>query len=98
MFAVHTATLFAYYVGWEFFFRGFMLFGLRETVGDANAVLIQAMASALLHIGSPASEAFGAILGGVLWGMLALRTRSIWSGLAQHFLLGWTLDWSICFG
>ena len=98
LFAAHTATLFAYYVGWEFFFRGFMLFGLRETVGSANAVLIQTLASALLHIGSPASETSGAILGGVLWGTLALRTRSIWPGFVQHFLLGWALDWSICFG
>jgi membrane protease YdiL (CAAX protease family) len=98
MFALHTTTLFAYYVGWEFWFRGVMLFGLRETVGDANAVLIQALASSLLHIGSPATETFGAILGGILWGMLALRTRSIWSGLLQHFSLGWALDWTVCFG
>jgi membrane protease YdiL (CAAX protease family) len=97
LFALHAATYLLYYVGWEFYFRGFLLFGLRDSVGDVNAVLIQVLASSLLHIGSPASEAFGAVLGGLLWGILALRTRSLLSGLGQHFLLGITLDAAICF-
>ena len=29
-----------YYLGWEFFFRGFMLFGLRERFGAVNSILI----------------------------------------------------------
>jgi membrane protease YdiL (CAAX protease family) len=98
MFALHALTYFLFYVGWEFHFRGFLLFGLRSSLGDANAVLIQTMASALLHIGSPASETFGAILAGLLWGALALRTRSLLSGLGQHYLLGIALDAFICFG
>lgn len=98
MFTMHAVTYLLYYVGWEFYFRGFMLFGLRQSLGDVNAVLIQTMASVLLHIGSPASEAFGAILAGLLWGMLAIRTRSLLSGLGQHYVLGITLDAFICLG
>ena len=98
MFALHAATYFLFYVGWEFHFRGFLLFGLRSSIGDANAVLVQTMASALLHIGSPASETFGAVLAGLLWGALALRTRSLLSGLGQHYMLGIALDAFICFG
>jgi membrane protease YdiL (CAAX protease family) len=97
-FLLHAVTYFCYYAGWEFYFRGFLLFGLRESTGEVNAVLIQTLASALLHIGSPASETFGAIGGGLLWGLLALRTRSIISGTLQHFALGIALDWAICFG
>jgi len=80
VFALHAATYLAYYAGWEFYFRGFLLFGLRGSVGDANAILIQVLASSLLHIGSPPAETFGAILGGLLWGMQALRTRSLIQG------------------
>ena len=98
MFAMHAATYLLFYLGWEFYFRGFMLFGLRQSLGDANAVLIQTLASALLHIGSPASETFGAILVGLLWGMLAIKTRSLLSGLGQHYVLGVSLDAFICFG
>jgi membrane protease YdiL (CAAX protease family) len=96
LFALHASVYFLFYLGWEFYFRGFLLFGLRDAVGSANAVLIQVLASSLVHIGSPASETFGAILGGILWGVLALRTRSILSGLGQHFLLGVSLDWVLC--
>lgn len=97
-FALHAATYLLFYAGWEFHFRGFLLFGLRPAIGDANAVLLQAMASALLHIGSPAAETFGSILGGILWGVVALRTRSLLSSLGQHFLLGIALDAFICAG
>lgn len=92
MFALHAATYLLFYLGWEFLFRGFLLFGLRPGIGDVNAVLVQTMASALLHIGSPAAETFGAIPAGVLWGAIALWTRSLLPGLVHHFLLGVALD------
>lgn len=92
LFALHAATYLLFYVGWEFHFRGFLLCGLRPTIGDANAILVQTMASALLHIGSPAGETFGAIAAGLLWGLLAIRTGSLLPGLVQHFLLGIALD------
>lgn len=98
MFAVHAVTYGLFYIGWEFYFRGFLLFGLRDSLGAANAVLIQTLASALLHIGSPAAESFGAILGGLLWGVLALRNRSLLAGLGLHYLLGLALDAFICYG
>lgn len=96
MFALHVFTYLLYYAGWEFYFRGFMQFGLRERFGDANAILVQVMASTLLHIGTPGAEAFGAILGGIIWGLVAFRTRSLLSGYLQHSLLGITLDWALC--
>ena len=96
MFGLHVLTYLLYYMGWEFFFRGFMQFGLRERFGDGAAIMAQVLASTLLHIGTPASEAFGAILGGIIWGLLAFRTRSLLSGFLQHSLLGITLDWALC--
>ena len=97
MFAVHAATYLLYYIGWEFHFRGFLLCGLRPSIGDTGAILVGTMASALLHLGSPAAETFGAVSAGVLWGAIALWTRSLVPGLAQHFLLGIALDAFICF-
>ena len=96
-FTLHALGYFAFYVGWEFYFRGFMLVGLRDSLGVVNALLVQVLASCLLHIGDPGLEAFGAILGGLLWGLLAVRTRSLLAGLLQHSLLGISLDWFLCF-
>jgi membrane protease YdiL (CAAX protease family) len=97
MFAIHAATYLLFYLGWEFHFRGFLQFGLRHRLCDVNALLVQVLASGLLHIGRPASETYASFFAGLLWGVLAIRTRSLLSGLLQHFLLGISLDWFLCY-
>lgn len=77
-----------YYVGWEFFFRGYMLFGLKEKFGDAYAILLQVIPSALLHFNKPESEFLGSIVLGIVLGYLALRTRSILYPLIIHSCIG----------
>jgi membrane protease YdiL (CAAX protease family) len=81
-----------FYTGWEIFFRGFMLFGLRKYVGDAMAICIQIIPSCLWHIGMPAGEIFASIFGGILFGMMALKTGSILYPYILHCLIGLTLD------
>jgi uncharacterized protein len=95
-FAVHASCYLLFYLGWEFHFRGFLQFGLLDALGPTNAVLVQVMASSVLHFGKPGIEAFAAILGAILWGCFAYRTRSLLSGLGQHFLLGISLDFFLC--
>jgi membrane protease YdiL (CAAX protease family) len=87
--------LFAYalfYVGWEFLFRGFLQYGMVGSSGVVPALLIQVMASSMLHLGKPGGELFLSIAAGVLWGFFAFFTRSLLSGLLQHTLLGFVLD------
>lgn len=81
-----------YYVAWEFYFRGFLLFGLKDDLGAGRAVLIQTMASALVHLGKPPTEALGSIPFSLIMGFLALRTRSIWYGWILHASLGVLTD------
>ena len=95
-FAAHAFWYLLFYLGWEFHFRGFLQFGLRDSLGATNALLVQVMASSLLHFGKPCEETFAAILGGILWGAIAYRTRSLLSGLGQHYLLGISLDFFLC--
>lgn len=98
MFLLHAATYLLFYLGWEFHFRGFLQMGLRARLGDVNALLVQVLASVVLHIGRPASETYASFLAGILWGLLAYRTRSLLSGLAQHALMGIALDWFLSHG
>jgi membrane protease YdiL (CAAX protease family) len=91
-FMAHAFAYLFFYIGWEIYFRGFMQFGLRASFGDWNSILIQVMASCLVHIGKPAAETYSSILGGLVWGVLAFRTRSIVYGLVIHWLLGVALD------
>ncbi len=77
-----------YYIAWEFFFRGFLLFGLKERFGAVNAILIQTISSCLVHIGKPEGEIIGSIFIGILFGMIALRSRSIWWVFLLHISIG----------
>lgn len=84
-----------FYSAWEFFFRGFMLFGLRKYLGDWLAICIQTIPSCLWHIGTPTGETFSSIVGGVLFGIIAVRTRSILWPLLLHYLIGVGLDFFV---
>lgn len=81
-----------FYTAWEFFFRGFMLYGLRPFTGDWLAICIQTIPSCLWHIGMPTGEIFASIAGGILFGILAIRTGSILWPWILHCLIGITLD------
>lgn len=96
-FMLHVATYTLFYLGWEFHFRGFLQYGLDGSMGRVNAVLVQVMASSLLHIGKPFTETIAAVGAGMLWGWLAYRTNSILSGLLQHILVGVVVDAVIVF-
>ncbi|MCK5785231.1 MAG: CPBP family intramembrane metalloprotease [Candidatus Sabulitectum sp.] len=79
---------FLYYLPWEFFFRGFLLFGLKDRYGATAAILIQTISSCLVHIGKPAPEIIGAIPFGIAFGIIALRTKNIWIVVLLHASLG----------
>ncbi len=75
----------------EFFFRGFLLQGLRRVVG-ANAIFVMIVPYCMIHYGKPMTETIGAIFAGVILGTLAMRTRSIWGGVLIHVGVAWTMD------
>jgi membrane protease YdiL (CAAX protease family) len=86
--AIETAYVALYYTSWEFFYRGFMLFGLENHYGALAAILIQTIPSTIVHIGKPASETFAAIAAGLVFGYLAVRTRSFLYPLILHAIVG----------
>jgi membrane protease YdiL (CAAX protease family) len=89
-------TYLVYYIPWEAYFRGALLFGLRERFGVAGALGFQTAISCLVHIGKPFGEIFAAAPAGFLFGALALRTRSILWPLLFHWYLGALTD-VLCF-
>jgi membrane protease YdiL (CAAX protease family) len=73
--------------GWEFLFRGFLLFGLYRVVGP-SAIILQAVPFAMAHIGKPELETLSTIFGGILFGWLAWRSKSF----LYPFLLHWLIN------
>jgi membrane protease YdiL (CAAX protease family) len=86
-----------YYIAWEFYFRGFLLFGLAEKFGGVNAILIQTISSCLVHIGKPESEIIASIPAGIIFGIVAMRTKSIWYVFIVHAAIGIFTDLFIVF-
>ena len=97
-FAVHLAMLGLLYLGWEFHFRGFLQQGLAGSLGWPAGIGVQVLVSALMHFDRPEVELWASVPAGLLWGLQAHYTRAIWTGFLQHWLLGATLDYFICFG
>jgi membrane protease YdiL (CAAX protease family) len=93
-FSVYEAGMLIYLFSWEFFWRGYMLFGLKEKFGY-YAVLIQMIPFVILHNGKPFAETFGAIAGGIALGILALRTNSFLYGVITHMVVMISIDF-IC--
>lgn len=70
---------------WEYFFRGFMLFGLSRKIDRRLAILIQTIPFAIMHFRKPALEAYASILAGIFLGILSTRGRSFLPSALLHF-------------
>ena len=66
------------FVAVEYFFRGYLLFGLRRYLGSL-ALFVSMVPYCLIHVLKPAPEALGSIFAGLLLGTLALCTGSLLS-------------------
>jgi len=78
---------------WEFFFRGYLLFGLQRSVGSVAAVIVQAAAFGLLHYGKP--EMIPSFAAGIILGILALRAKSFFPGFVLHWAAAVCFDFLV---
>ncbi len=72
--------------GWEFLFRGFILFAYTRKFG-AEGLWLHAVPFALAHIGKPAVETYSTIFGGFVFGWIAYRTKSFWWAFLIHWFV-----------
>jgi hypothetical protein len=79
------------FVGIEFFFRGFLVHGLKHRMGYA-AVWASVVPYTMIHFEKPFAECLGAIVAGWVLGTLSLRTGSMWWGAAIHTVVAWGMD------
>lgn len=73
-----------YMLAWEFFWRGYMMFGLKQKFGY-YAIFIQMIPFFILHRGKPEIEIFASIFGGLILGVQAWRANSF----IYCFLVHW---------
>jgi membrane protease YdiL (CAAX protease family) len=71
---------------WEFLFRGFLLFGLKEKLKESS-LLVQMIPFVLLHFGKPEIETISTILTGIYFGYVAYRGNSYWPAFIIHLFI-----------
>lgn len=81
-----------YMFAWEFFYRGFLTFGLARTFGIPAAVVLQAVGFGIMHIGKPPLEMISSFPGGLIMGWLAVRCRSFLPCFALHWAISLAFD------
>ncbi len=75
----------------ELFFRGFLLQACRRSMGS-HAIFASMVPYCMIHFTKPWPEVLGAMPAGIVLGTLAMRTRSIWGGVALHVAVALTMD------
>jgi len=75
---------------WEFYFRGFLLFGLKEKLAE-KSILVQMVPFVLLHIGKPEIETLSTILTGIYFGYIVYRGNSYWPAFIIHLFINISL-------
>lgn len=83
IFLIYEACFLFYWIGWEYLWRGFMLFGTAHTFG-AYAIFIQAIPFTLLHLDKPLPETVLSLVGGIVLGAVVWRCRSFWIAVPIH--------------
>ena len=79
------------FLGIELFFRGLLVVVLINYAGQ-DAILPMAAFYCTIHFGKPLGECISSFFGGLILGVLAARTRTIFGGLIVHLGLAWLME------
>lgn len=75
----------------EFFFRAFLLEGLRRAMGH-SAIFVMLLPYCMVHFQKTWTESLGSLIAGIILGTMAMRYRSIWGGALLHWLVAIAMD------
>ncbi len=70
----------------EFLLRGFLLFGLKEKLGEL-AIVVQIIPFVLMHFGKPELETLSTVITGLYFGYVAYRGNSFWPAFIIHLFI-----------
>ena len=75
----------------EFFFRGFMVHGLKKYIG-AYSIFAMMIPYCMIHFDKPLPECIASIFAGIFLGMMSYRTGSVWMGALIHTAVALSMD------
>ncbi|MEJ2358012.1 MAG: CPBP family intramembrane metalloprotease [Deinococcales bacterium] len=87
-----TAIYGLYYIAFEFFYRGFLQRVVADAWGAPQGIWVQTIAATMVHFGKPMAELIAALPASLLFGALALRSRSVLYSTIIHLVIGVSTD------
>ena len=87
------ASWFVYLLGYEFMFRGILLFSFYDSYGAAVAITVNCIMYALVHIPKGAKETIGAIPLGFILSVICLYTESFFVAFFFHIIMAFSNDY-----
>jgi membrane protease YdiL (CAAX protease family) len=87
---INAVTWIVYLLGYEFMFRGILLFPIARSLGTWPAIAINIAMYSATHIPKGFEETIGAILLGLVLCILTLVSGTIWIALFVHIIVAWT--------
>jgi membrane protease YdiL (CAAX protease family) len=75
----------------EFFFRGFIVLAFATKFGH-RAILPMCVYYITIHFGKPLGETISSFFGGLLLGVIAYRTKSIYGGIIVHLGIAYLME------
>lgn len=88
----NAATWWVYLLGYEAFFRGFLLLGLAPALGPGPALALTTAFYAAVHLPKGAGETLGSWVMGLLFGVAALESGSFFAPFLAHVILATSND------
>lgn len=85
-----TSTLFI--IGYEFLFRGFLLFACLPLMGIEVAVLLNVLVYSFAHIHKGMQETLASVPFGIILCYVTLTTGSFWAIMVAHIILSLSAD------
>ena len=86
-------SLVVYMFCWEFFFRGFMLFGMAQGFGPVVAIIAQTAIFGATHFGKAPAEFVSSFAGGLVLGTYCWKEKSFAPAFYTHGLVH--LIWAV---
>jgi hypothetical protein len=75
----------------EIFFRGALVLAFASNLG-MRCIVPMAAFYCCIHFGKPLPECISSYFGGILLGIIAYRTKSVWGGLILHLGMAWLME------
>ncbi|HTN17130.1 MAG TPA: CPBP family glutamic-type intramembrane protease [Chitinophagaceae bacterium] len=75
----------------EFFFRGFVILAFARRFGH-RAILPMCVYYITIHFGKPMGETISSFFGGLLLGVIAFRSKSIYGGIIVHLGIAYLME------